>query len=161
MTIVIIIMVVAALLVAVWPLLRPSPAPISSRTSFREKLPSLLETKESLYEAIKELEFDRQAEKLSEEDFKVLTGVYRERALAVLRQIDEAEKLEVREEPNNLELELEREISALRGVPHEGKGGEKGLPETALCSGCGSPLSEDDRFCSSCGKRVQGEGEAS
>lgn len=161
MIIVIILMVVAALIVAVWPLLRPLPAAISSEGPSGEKLSSLLETKESLYEAIKELEFDRQAGKLSEEDFKALSGLYRERALAVLRQIDEAEKLDVGDEPSSLELELEREISSLRRVPEREKGAETAPPSMTLCSACGGPLGEGDRFCSSCGERVVGKGEAS
>ncbi|MFQ5894891.1 MAG: hypothetical protein ACE5JJ_03615, partial [Nitrospinota bacterium] len=48
----------------------------------------LLATKESLYRAIKELEFDYHTGKLSREDFEAMTELYRGRALDVLRRLD-------------------------------------------------------------------------
>ncbi len=55
----------------------------------------LLSEKESLYSAIKELDFDHEMGKLSDEDYKQLKNEYTEKAVAVLKDldhIDEADK---------------------------------------------------------------------
>ncbi len=52
-------------------------------------LHDLLLQKEQTYAAIKELEFDYQMDKLSEEDYQELSGQYKQKAVAVLQQIDE------------------------------------------------------------------------
>ncbi len=49
----------------------------------------LLEQKEQTYAAIKELDFDYQMDKLSEEDYQELSREYKQKAVAVLQQIDE------------------------------------------------------------------------
>ncbi len=48
----------------------------------------LLSEKESLYSAIKELDFDHEMGKLSDEDYKQLKNEYTEKALAVLKDLD-------------------------------------------------------------------------
>lgn len=48
----------------------------------------LLSEKESLYSAIKELDFDHEMGKLSAEDYKQLKNEYTEKAVAVLKDLD-------------------------------------------------------------------------
>ena len=80
-----------------------------SRTeeSENERNAQLEVRKQTLLEAIKELEFDYRMGKLSEEDFEEMNRVYREEAVAVLRQMDRSGEGEA-------ESELEAEIRRLR-----------------------------------------------
>jgi hypothetical protein len=51
----------------------------------------LLSEKESLYAAIKELDFDHEMGKLSDEDYKQLKNEYTEKAVTVLKALDHKE----------------------------------------------------------------------
>ncbi len=70
----------------VMPFFKPSegPPPESEATELQE----LLAEKQTLYAAIKELEFDHQAGKLSLEDYQQTRRSYELRAVALLEQID-------------------------------------------------------------------------
>ena len=52
----------------------------------------LLSEKESLYSAIKELDFDHEMGKLSNEDYKQLKNEYTEKALTVLKALDKTDE---------------------------------------------------------------------
>ena len=79
----------------------------------RLQLRELVATKETLYSTLKELDFDRVAGKLSEEDFRQLEARYRARAIEVLKAIDTL-KGEPPEDDEELAIAMEREILALR-----------------------------------------------
>ena len=70
----------------VTPFFRPSqePQPESGNAELQE----LLAEKQTLYAAIKELEFDHQAGKLALEDYQQTRRSYELRAVALLEQID-------------------------------------------------------------------------
>lgn len=53
------------------------------------KRAELLDEKESILRSLKDLEFEREVGKLSDEDFKRLDGEFRQRAKAILRALDE------------------------------------------------------------------------
>lgn len=53
-------------------------------------LQELLDEKQMIYAAIKELDFDRQAGKLSLEDYEQARHSYEQRAIALLQEIDRA-----------------------------------------------------------------------
>ncbi len=55
----------------------------------KKAMNDLLLQKEQTYAAIKELDFDYQMDKLSEEDYQELSEQYKQKAVAVLQQIDE------------------------------------------------------------------------
>jgi len=77
-----------ALLLVLYPLLRHVPE--SSRGERDDDLArELLEEKATLYRAIKELEWDRQAGHLTEPDYAELRARYEARAAAVLKRLDE------------------------------------------------------------------------
>ncbi len=136
------------------------------------QLRELLAAKNTIYSTLKELDFDRLAGKLSEEDFRQLEAQYRERAILVLREIDEL--LEERERTENLDTALsetlEGEILALRKATEEAPGpvgaAEEASPpagdaldnppEPRFCANCGVPVSSTDKFCSSCGTPFRG-----
>jgi len=133
-----------------------------------QKLKTLENQKDTLYSAIKDIEFDFSLGKLSAEDFQELNTKYKIEAAGVLKEIDslsannekefldskdskiEQEILSYRKSrgPNvSLENELEREIAAFRTAN-----------KTAgrfVCSGCGAQYGAEDVFCSKCGVKLQ------
>ncbi|MBI2878660.1 MAG: c-type cytochrome biogenesis protein CcmI [Candidatus Rokubacteria bacterium] len=77
-----------ALLLVLYPLLR-RPAESAQRERDDDLARDLLEEKITLYRAIKELEWDRQAGHLIEPDYAELRARYEARAAAVLKRLDE------------------------------------------------------------------------
>ena len=119
-------------------------------------LEELLERKDVIYGALKELDFDRTAGKLSDPDFRRLEAQYRERAIGVLREIDAL--VETGDPETDLSEALEREILALRKAvreedpsPETAPDARDDPPEPRFCRDCGVPVSSTDNFCSSCG----------
>jgi hypothetical protein len=97
-----------------------------------EDLPSARE-RESIYDAIRDLEHDHETGKISEEDYAGMRAELRARAVELLRR--------------ERESAAERETAG--ASPH--------------CSCCGAEVRADDRFCSRCGTALTssrpGEGE--
>ena len=81
-----ILLVFLALLPVLIPFFRSSEgAPLGSEQT---ELQELLDEKQTVYAAIKELEFDHQAGRLSLEDYEQARHSYELRAIAILKQID-------------------------------------------------------------------------
>ena len=81
-----ILLVFLALLPVLIPFFRSSEG--TPLTSEQAELQELLDEKQTVYTAIKELEFDYQAGKLSLEDYEQARHSYELRAIALLKQID-------------------------------------------------------------------------
>ncbi|MFQ5914290.1 MAG: zinc-ribbon domain-containing protein [Nitrospinota bacterium] len=165
------LMTAGALAAVLYPFLRREDAGKAEDTQWR--LRELLAAKHTIYSTLKELDFDRVAGKLSEADFRQLEVQYRERAIRVLRELDEL--TEGRREGEDLDEDLsetlEREILALRKAARSAPGpmeeAERASepaqpahdvrdeldapPEPRFCRNCGVPVSSTDNFCSSCG----------
>ena len=100
---------------------------------------------------MKELDFDRVAGKLSEEDFRQLEARYRARAIEVLKAIDTL-KGEPPEDDEELAIAMEREILALRAkIEAPPPPSQPEAPPEPSCSGCGFPIRDTDNFCPHCG----------
>ena len=130
-----------------------------------ERLKALDNKKETLYSAIRDIDFDYGLGKLSKEDFEDLNKKYKLEAASVLKKIDEIQKQDGAADPDyDLEREIrsyrktgidrpvddksiEEEISAFRSASNETSKENK-------CSGCGSEYSSGDLFCSKCGARL-------
>ena len=123
------------------------------------RLEELLERKDVLYGALKELDFDRAAGKLSDPDFLRIEAQYRERAIGVLREIDAL--VETGDPEADLSEALEREILALRkavrvedpspDAAETASDARDDPSEPRFCRDCGAPVSSTDKFCFSCG----------
>lgn len=98
----------AALAYVVWPLLKPGPAPIMVEN---DRLTELLGRKDAVLKAIKDLEFDYQVGKLSEEDYQLYDQRLRRQAVALLQQIEQVAPMS-----SNLDAALEAEIAQHRRV---------------------------------------------
>jgi ribosomal protein L32 len=119
--------------------------------------------------ALKEIEFDRETGKLSDEDYQFLKEKYTAQALEALRAEEGAKT------PDDVEALVARRVRALRsaaatappGAPVCPTCGPRPEPDAAFCSTCGgrlaatttcahcgTALTADSRFCEACGSRV-------
>ena len=140
-----------------WPLLsRAAPdVPVED-----DRLTDLLSRKDGALIAIKDLEFDRQVGKLSDEDYQRFNARLRQQAIGYLQQIDKLV-------PQSAQLDeaLEVEIARLRKtrtapVAVNGKASpvaasvvETPAGESAaqFCTNCGNALAAQHKFCANCG----------
>jgi hypothetical protein len=119
--------------------------------------------------ALKEIEFDRETGKLSDEDYRFLKEKYTAQALEALRAEEGAKA------PDDVEALIAHRVRALRsaaatappGAPVCPTCGPRPEPDAVFCSTCGGSLSAgatcascgtaltpDSRFCEGCGTRV-------
>jgi len=141
-----------------------------------ERINALQNQKESLYSAIRDIDFDYGLGKLTKEDYEELRLKYRIEAASVLQKIDDMSKGRA---PGSLERQIEDEIKASRALKsvspqlHEEDEIEKeilkarkNLPSSGAssreglnCPVCGIEYKEEDLFCSKCGEKLNGEKE--
>jgi hypothetical protein len=93
----------------------------------------LLSRKDSIYMAMKDLEFDYSTGKLSEEDYHDLREKFAVEAGEVLREIDETAK---GESAGTARSKTASKVKA------------------KACSDCGFKIEPDDSFCQSCGAKL-------
>jgi Double zinc ribbon len=120
--------------------------------------------------ALKEIEFDKETGKLSEEDYRFLKEKYTVQALEALRAEEGAAVA-----PDDVEALIAHRLRALRSAAASAPPGARvcptcgprpepdaafcstcgsKLPAATTCSHCGAALSADSRFCEGCGSRV-------
>ncbi|MBI5166736.1 MAG: zinc ribbon domain-containing protein [candidate division NC10 bacterium] len=149
-----------------YPLIKGSSDGSGKDTSEPEGLRELQLRKESVYAALKDLEFDYRTGKLSEQDYKELDEQYRYQAMSLLREIERTE------EGEDLSDRIEEEVRALRKARTKAPGlrcpscqgqyrpGDRFCPScgghlASACPGCGAPYEEGDNYCSKCGKPLK------
>jgi len=118
--------------------------------------------------SIKELEFDRAMGRLSDEDWKEMSGRLRIRAARLIRQLDAGVGYR-----DQIERELQKRLenAALKGPRHEDKGprnedradpggGSAKAPAersaARVCGECGTANDMDARYCKGCGQVLAG-----
>ena len=112
-----------------------------------ERLQELHSRQETTYSMLKELEFDRQAGVLTDDDYRQLEERYKQKAVSILKDIDgvapgKRGQKAVAEEKDDIE---KRGMAMRKG-------------KARFCAECGAGIVEGDRFCSGCGASVkQGE----
>jgi hypothetical protein len=134
-------------LAAMWLLLQPLLAPGRPRAAAYEP-PDPEETPKGIaLAALKEIEFDRETGKLSDEDYAFLKTKYTGAALEALR----AESPEATAS-GDVEALIAARVRALRFAATSAP------PGSPSCSVCGPRPEPDAVFCSTCGLRLQGGG---
>jgi len=140
-----------------WPMLSRAAPEVALED---DRLTELISRKDSLMVAIKDLEFDHQVGKLSEEDFQRFNFRLRQQAIGYLQQIDKLA-------PQSAQLDdaLEAEIARLRKT-HPAAVSANGHtplaapspvptktapPAARFCTNCGQPLAPTHKFCANCG----------
>jgi hypothetical protein len=140
-------------LAAVWLVLQPLLLPGRPRTPVYEPLDPEETPKGVALAALKEIEFDRETGKLSDEDYAFLKGKYTGVALEALRA-ESAEAAEVRAQSGrqdgggDVEVMIAARVRALRSAATSAP------PGAPVCSTCGPRPEPDPVFCSTCGRRL-------
>ncbi len=127
-------------------------------------LEELLFSREVTYAAIKDLAFEREMGKLSEEDYQQLDFQYRARAVNILQELEQVEQ--ATSEDDDLEAWIEEAVRAARRQedqadtvsqinvkPHR-SGKRRPAAVSAECPSCERPYGPGDRFCSGCGAQL-------
>jgi rRNA maturation endonuclease Nob1 len=109
--------------------------------------------KESLYTTIKELDFDFRTGKLSPEDYEELRGKYREKAMALLLEMEKGGF------PGDIDRKIEEDIklrrkSADERLAAQGAYKGKGNRRRVTCARCGKESLSQNKFCPYCGKKL-------
>lgn len=99
--------------------------------------------KETLYTAIRDLDFDHQTGKVDAEDHAVLRRQMEEEAADILRQLDLADPLA------DLDLVAEQQILAYRQKE------AAALASEDTCPACGTGLAADPTYCPICGQLLK------
>jgi hypothetical protein len=140
-------------LAAVWLVLEPLLLPGRPRTPVYEPLDPEETPKGVALAALKEIEFDRETGKLSDEDYAFLKGKYTGVALEALRA-ESAEAAEVgaqserQDGDGDVEVMIAARVRALRSAATSAP------PGAPVCSTCGPRPEPDAVFCSTCGRRL-------
>jgi hypothetical protein len=135
------LLAVVAVGYVIWPLVRPTrPVLIDEEGPLAE----LILRKDTLLLSIKELEFDYQTGKLSQEDYARFDARLRQQAIGLLRQIEQAMPDSI-----NLEMELEAAIRRRRQVTEQAP--TVTVAPTFSCPRCQTTVRENDNFCPKCG----------
>ncbi len=101
----------------------------------------LVERREQLLAAIKEIEFDQAMGKLPEGEYQRFRQQFEAEAMGVLHQLDQLKGAARQSRGGSLTARVEKDILALR------------QKDRAHCSSCGAQRQPADRFCSRCGNR--------
>ncbi len=113
-----------------------------------KKANNLQEKKNELLGALKEIEFEYQMGKLSEQDYKDLKNDYQTNALKVLKELDKK---------NNGKSEIDDIENEIRKYRSKKKSGSASTKHLKYCPNCGKPVNAKSKFCANCGKSlVQG-----
>ena len=119
--------------------------------------------------AIRDLDFDFQTGKVSQEDYEsVRARLVLEAAGYLEKQQQEEEKLEAlirarlqqvrpsgKCEKCGAEIHPQDLFCPTCGVPVKEPAGSKEQPAQVVCPGCGKSVKEGDLFCTSCGRRLK------
>ncbi|MGH9388097.1 MAG: double zinc ribbon domain-containing protein [Vicinamibacteria bacterium] len=121
----------------------------------------LEEKKSRLYEALTDLDFEKEAGKVSEADYETARNDYMAQAAAVLAKLEALapRKGEKKKPRKAAESAPERRCgSCSKSSPESAKFcshcGAPFAPSEATCEGCGEKLPKEARFCMGCGKKV-------
>ena len=107
------------------------------------KLEQLALHKETIYTAIRDLDFDFQTEKVDHHDYRELRHHLEAEAVELLQRIDEVDPLA------RLDDEIERQILAVR---QQRQAPDMSQALQGLCSDCHAVLQGDEKFCPFCGQ---------
>lgn len=149
----------AALAFVLWPLFSAKVKPYHTEN---DELSELLVRKEGIMAAIKDLEFDHQIGKVSEEDYQRFDARLRRQAIIYMQQIEK-----LAPQTTGLEDALEGEIARQRRTAN----GKAAVPPAKVeaakvvaaaptaspsrfCTTCGEPLLSNHKFCANCGTPV-------
>lgn len=110
-----------------------------------ENFEHLASARNSVFEAIRDLEFDRATEKLSDADYQAMRARYDAKAAEVLQKMDALGAAKAKRALS---------ASAAVGEPRDKTQTQKSSSKKSFCSRCGGRVEGVDRFCPTCGTRL-------
>ena len=140
----IVVIVVMAIGLVAWigePLVRRGRMQEAEADAQADAIERLTLQKETLYTAIRDLDFDHQTGKVDAEDHAALRRQMEAEAADILRQLDLADPLA------DLDLVAEREILAYRQ--------KEDAASEDTCPTCGTGLAADATYCPICGQLLK------
>jgi rubrerythrin len=143
----IVVIAVMAIGLVVWvgePLVRRGRMQEAAADAQGDAIERLTLQKETLYTAIRDLDFDHQTGKVDAEDHAELRGQMEAEAADILRQLDLVDPLA------DLDLVAEQEILAYRQ-----KEDAAALATEDTCPACGTGLTADPTYCPICGQSLK------
>jgi hypothetical protein len=123
-----------------------------------DKLVELLGRRDSIMQAIKDLEFDYRVGKISQEDFQRLDQRLRRQAIGLMQQIEK-----VAPTSSSLDEQLESIIAqfrqtsvapALAPATNTPTSVPLASQATRFCTHCGKPVAAGHKFCAYCGTPI-------
>jgi len=128
------------------PLFRPKPTEGLSPQMREDREKALQQRKEDVYAAIKEMDFDFEMGKISEEDYRELKSQYKGKALKILKELDGVDGGE------DIDAAIERDVHRLRKKKR--KGGKETVRQINFCPHCGKKVAPKNNFCQGCGMKL-------
>jgi hypothetical protein len=122
--------------IVAWPLIQPGRR-VVPRTD--DTLDELRRKRDTIYESLRELDFDQRTGKISEADYAELAESYKRQAITLLKQLDD----QTRDAILAIDREIEEEVATRRTTTVRRAG--------PRCVACGASIDASDRFCRTCG----------
>lgn len=107
-----------------------------------ENYEHLASARNSVFEAIRDLEFDRATDKLSTADYQAMRARYDAQAAQVLQKMDA------------LDAAQAKRGAALKPAGSDSAGKAKPAANKSFCGHCGARVEAGDHYCPVCGKRL-------
>ncbi len=117
----------------------------------------LQEQKEDVYAAIKEMDFDFEMGKISEDDYQKLRNQYKAKVLGIIKEIDTVDHQgEIETQQDEIETMIEREVQQLRAKKKAVQIPDNGNPvgQFNFCPQCGGKVIPSSNFCQNCGIKL-------
>ena len=131
---------------AVWPFIVPQSKEADKDYYQESELHSLIAKRDTIYAAIKDLEFEQQTSKLSDEDYQSLRHKLELEAAEVLKDLNELKS--GRKKPRKSRKSKASEKSSKQATITSSL-------KSPSCPSCGAAVSLEARFCPSCGLSLQ------
>jgi ribosomal protein L32 len=112
------------------------------------KVEELAARKSALLQTLRDVEFDYETGKITENDYRDLKARYEREAIEVMRELDNLHGGRGWEEA--IDAELDQRVAKIR-AEREKAPAESTSPELIDCPECGHEMQANARFCSQCG----------
>lgn len=136
-----IIISVAALLIVAYPIIVSARTTQPAGGTTQETLAELLARRDTAFQAVRDLSFDHQVGKVTDDDFAVFDTHLKEDAADTLRALDAWEE----QANTGLDAVIERTIAARRLAL---------MGDGLVCPNCGRLTAAADKFCAACGATI-------
>jgi hypothetical protein len=141
------VLTVLAGIFVLFPLFRKSDNSLDIEFLEETELDRLIERKTAIYRNLKDLAFEYEMGRLSDEDFRQLEAGYKNDAAAILQKLERIGASE------HLDESIEKDIASKKNKDFSGASNSP--KKETKCSSCGANVIPGKNFCADCGHRLQ------